>query len=144
MDRAILLAAGLAWAVAGIAGLGVAVAGVDALRTVLPPLGIDEASLGRTVAALATGVLALGIGHLGVVAALGQGRAWAESAGILLAGVAGAAFGALAAAALTAGAAGSLVPLAAIGAAAGCAGLALLYGLVGWTLVRRLRHRSTS
>lgn len=139
MARAILLSATVAWFVAALAGLAVAVMGVETLRSLLPPLSIGADGLARTVVALAFGALVIGAAHSVVVIGLIRGWRWAESAGILLAGVSLAGFVALMAASLTAGAAGSMPVPAALGAAGAALLVAGAYGTVGVGLARRLR-----
>lgn len=142
MDRAILLVAAAVWLTAGLAGLVLAAAGIDVIRSVLPPLAIGEATLGRTVATLAVAALAMGLGHATVVVGLARGHGWAASAGVLLAGMCVAGFTALVAAALTAGVAGSMLASAAIGSAAGALLAAAAYAVAGVSLARRLRTGS--
>jgi hypothetical protein len=139
--RAILLLGAGLWAVAGLAGLGLAMAGVGALVDLLPPLSIDDAALGRTVAALA--ILCLGVAACHAVLALGLGRGhrWARSGGVLLAATMAVAFVGLAIAALTSGAAGTMDVVASVPSALGALTVAATYGLVGVTLIGSLRAR---
>lgn len=144
MARAILLAAGGAWLLTGIAGLALATIGTDAVQAALPPLAIGREALSRSIAALAVGAVALGIAHVAIANGLGRRRPWAPSAGILLAGASVPAFLTLGAAALTAGAAGSLVAAAAVGGAVVSLVVAGAYGVVAVMLVRRQRSRRAS
>lgn len=142
MARAVLLAAGALWLVAGLTGLAVSLVGVQVIEAVLPPLTIADDALARTVAALGIGALLIGSAHGTVAWGLARGRSWAASAGVLLAGVSVAGFGALGVAAATAGAAGSLAPMpASIGFLGGLLAAAV-YGAAGVALVHRLRART--
>lgn len=142
MERAVLLVAAAIWLTAGLAGLAVAAAGVDVIRSLMPPLAIGEAALGRTVATLAAGAVMTGLAHAVVLIGLARSHGWAASAGILLAGVCAAGFTVLGAAAMTAAAAGTMLIPAAIGSAVGTLLAAGAYAVAGVSLARRLRAGS--
>ena len=139
MARAVLLLAGLAWIVAGLAAAAVASVGIDVLVGLLPPLAIESGALARTVLALGIAACAIGAAHLVVGLGIGRDRAWAVNAGILLSGVATMLGIALGAAALTSAVAGTMQFLAALAAAIGSALVALAYTAAGAALVLRLR-----
>lgn len=139
MARHVLLVAGGAWIVAGVAACVAAVVGVDRITGMLPPLEIDRDAVARTIVALGSALGVAGIAHVIVAIGLGRGRAWAVSAGILLSAAAAMLGVALAAAALTSAAAGTMQPLVALGAAVASLLAALAYGAAAAALVHRLR-----
>lgn len=144
MARTILIAAAVAWLLAGIVGLGLAAMGTDWLRSRLPPLAIDVEALGGALTAMALGLIVLSGAHIAVVAGLRRERRWACSAGVLLALVLAAASFGLAAAAISSAAreAGYALPLisSAVLATLGTAG----YALVAAQLARELGSESAS
>jgi hypothetical protein len=85
MARTVLLAATVAWLVAGAIGIAIGLLGASGLQRILPPLAIDLAALGGAVVAVATGVLVVGIAHAIVVVGMRDGRRAARSAALLLA-----------------------------------------------------------
>jgi hypothetical protein len=85
MARTLLLAATIAWLVAGVVGIGLGLLGAAGLQRILPPLAIDGAALGGAVVAVGFGVLAVGAAHAVVVIGLRAGHPAARSAALLLA-----------------------------------------------------------
>lgn len=105
MVRALLLALGIAWLVAGVGGLALAVAGTERLEATLPPLAIDTDALRGTIVAFSMGVLLVGAWHLAVLAGLRSHRPLAWTVGILGCALLAATMLALAATAATSAAA---------------------------------------
>ncbi len=139
MARTLLAAASVAWAVLGLAGLGIGLVGSSTLKGLLPPLAIDAPALGGAVVAVSVGVLAVGALHLALLVGLRAGHRLARTGAILLTATLGSLLAALAAAAATGAA---TVPerapallLAAVAAACGALG----YGLVAALLVGEIR-----
>jgi len=137
--RTLLLAATVAWLVAGVIGIGIGLLGASGLQRMLPPLAIDLAALGGAVVAVSAGVLAVGVAHAIVVAGMAGGRRRARTAALLLAATLAALLVALAASSITSAVSvpDRAAPLLVAAAAAliGAAG----YGLVTVLLVAEVR-----
>lgn len=134
----ILIIATAAWALAGLAGLGIAAVATEALHSALPELAIDRAALGGAVTAVALSALGVAIVHLAVL--LGVRRRWpgALASGVLL-GAVMTVLSAASGAAAVASAVRTPDYLAILGAAALAGSLAAVgYGLVTAALVRDL------
>jgi hypothetical protein len=133
------LLAGALLVLAGTVGLGAALTQADAIRQRLPEVAIDAAAVGGAAAALSIAVLALGVVHLLLAAALRGGAAWSVIAGIVLAHIVGGLVLALAVAAwvVLADGAGVVALIGGIGLVLAAAG----YGVVVVMLIG-LRRRS--
>lgn len=141
MARPILVAALVSWLLAGLVGIAVAAWGTDAVEAALPPLAIDTDALRAAILSVGIGLLGLAALHGAVVIGLTRGRAWASTAGTLLAALLTMLCLALGAAALTSAVATpeQAVPLLAAAAVAGIGTVA--YAVVTAGLVGEIRHR---
>jgi hypothetical protein len=140
--RALLLATGVAWLVAGLAGLAFAALGTEMLERALPPLVIDTDALRGAIVAVAVGLAVVGAAHLAVVAALRAGHRVAWTVGILMTALLCATLVAVAAAAATSAVADPSRALAYLAGTAGSAAGAVAYGLVAARLVAERRAES--
>lgn len=144
MARAILLAGAIIWSLGSIAAAAIALIGVDALLRLLPPLAIDADAVRGAVTAVAVGLGAAAVLHVGVVAGLRRGGHRARSLAILLAGVFTALCVALAAAAFVSAAAEPSSVLALVLAGIVASLTAGAYAAASWSLVDELRSESRS
>ena len=139
MARTVLLAATIAWLVAGVIGIAVGLIGASALQRLLPPIAIDLAALGGAVVAVGVGVLLVGVVHAIVVVAMRDGGPAARSAALLLAATLCVLLLALAAASATSAVTVPDRALALLAAAVGALAGAAAYGFVTVRLVAEVR-----
>lgn len=144
MARAILLAGAIIWSLGSIAAVAIAMIGVDALLRLLPPLAIDADAVRGALTAVAVGLGAAAVLHVGVVAGLRRGGHRAMSLAILLAGAFTALCVALAATAFVSAAAEPASALALIVAGIAASLTAGAYAAASWALVNELRSESRS
>ena len=126
MARLILFVGGLAFALAGLVGLGLGSLAADWLLARLPAVSAGPAAVGGAAVAIGAALLAVAAVHLSVVAGLLRGVRVARPAGVLLGAAMGAVFAASAAAAAVQG-----LPVAAIGLGVG----ALAYAVSAFRLL---------
>ncbi len=143
MARSILLAAAVAWLIAGAAAVAIAAFGTGWLQRILPPLAIDADAIRGAAITIAVGVIGVGLSHLAVLAGMRGGHRLAWSGGILLAGFLAAALFALAAAAATSAVAVPASAAAFVAVAIGTAVASAGYGLVAVLLIGERRSEST-
>lgn len=105
MARLLLVATGIIWLSAGLAGLVLAAIGTERLEQLLPPLVIDTDAIRAAIVAVAVAFIGVGLAHGVVVLGLGARHGLAWTAGILMSAVLAAVFVALAAAAAASAAA---------------------------------------
>lgn len=130
MARSLLLALGLAWILAGLAGLALAAFGTERLEAMLPPLAITTDALRGTIVAVACGVLAVGLGHIAILAGLRARHPVAWTVAILAAALMGVTLLALA---VTSATTAAVDPDRALAFVAGA--LALLVGAGAYAIV---------
>ena len=141
MARTLLLAATIVWLVAGVVGIVIGLTSAAGLQRMLPPLVIDVAALGGAVVAVGFGILAVGLVHAVVLAALRAGHPLAPSAALLLAITMTALMLALAAAAATSAVTVPDRTLAWLVATAAALAAASAYGFVAGLFVPEVRAR---
>lgn len=142
MARTILVTGLCLWLAGGVLGIGLAITGSGWLLSVLPPLALDSAALGRAVAAFSIGLLLVAAAHAVVIGALRASTRWGTSGAILLAGVLSAAFITLCVACLTAATSQPARGAELVAGAAATLVGAAAYGLAAVRLVGELRARS--
>ncbi|HEY8171305.1 MAG TPA: hypothetical protein VIH24_09460 [Candidatus Limnocylindria bacterium] len=142
MARLLLIATGVIWLGAGLAGLVLAAIGTERLERLLPPLVIDTDAIRAAIVAVAVAFIVVALAHGAVVLALRVGRPLAWTAGILMSAVLAAVFVALAATAAASAAAEPQRVLAYLAAALGAGLCALAYVVVTARLVNERRAGS--
>jgi uncharacterized membrane protein len=140
--RLLLIATGVIWLGAGLAGLVLAAIGTERLERLLPPLVIDTDAIRAAIVAVAVAFIVVALAHGAVVLALRVGRPLAWTAGILMSAVLAAVFVALAATAAASAAAEPQRVLAYLAAALGAGLCALAYVVVTARLVNERRAGS--
>ena len=144
MARSVLLAGAVTFAVGGAVAIGISVAGVAQLKSLLPPLSIDDAALGGAILALGLGFFAVAAVHALVFLGLRARRRVAWTIGVLRTIGMGATLVALAAASATSAVATPERALAFLGATIGAALAAAAYAVAAIDLVGELRSGSVT
>lgn len=144
MARRTLVVGGVAWLLVGIAGVALALSGSEGLLELLPPLAVDADAVGGAVTAISSGLIAIGVAHLVILAGLGGAGRWARSAGALLTAVLAVATLALAAAAVSSAVRHEPYALPLIGGAVLAVAAGAVYGVAAVRLASELRAGSAS